>query len=57
LPRGGDVIAAWAEEFCVLLAHADTAAARAFDQRLRTELARTAPEALRFAGLQHRPMR
>jgi len=47
--RGGDVIARLGgEEFCVLLAHADTAAARAFDQRLRNELARTAPEALRF---------
>jgi len=47
--RGGDVIAAWAarSSACVL-AHADTDAARAFDQRLRTELARSAPQAIRF---------
>ena len=42
--RAGDVNARLGgEEFCVLLAHADTAAAHAFDQRLRAELAR--PEA------------
>ena len=47
--RTGDVMARLGgEEFCVLLANADTAAAQAFDQRLRTELARTAPDTLPF---------
>ncbi|MCZ8292551.1 MAG: GGDEF domain-containing protein [Hylemonella sp.] len=48
--RGGDIIARLGgEEFCVLLAHADTEAAQAFDQRLRIEMANTVPEALRAA--------
>lgn len=47
--RGGDVMARLGgEEFCVLLAHADTAAAQAFDRRLRAELARPAPESQQF---------
>ncbi|MBI2746615.1 MAG: GGDEF domain-containing protein [Burkholderiales bacterium] len=47
--RGGDVNARLGgEEFCVLLAHADTAAAQAFDQRLRAELAKAATQAIRF---------
>ena len=42
--RAGDVAARLGgEEFCVLLSHADTAAALAYDQRLRNELAGTAP--------------
>lgn len=48
--RAGDVNARLGgEEFCVLLAHADTAAARAFDERLRAELTQTAPQTLHFA--------
>ncbi len=44
--RAGDVNArVGGEEFCVLLAHADTAAARAFDQRLRAELHRATERA------------
>ena len=47
--RSGDVIARLGgEEFCVLLANAGTAATLAFDQRLRTELERTAPDILPF---------
>jgi len=45
--RAGDVNARLGgEEFCVLLVHADTAAAQAFDQRLRAELAQSAPQAI-----------
>jgi diguanylate cyclase (GGDEF)-like protein len=48
--RAGDVNARLGgEEFCVLLAHADTAAAQAFDRRLRTELAKAAPQAIHFS--------
>lgn len=48
--RAGDVNARLGgEEFCVLLAHADTAASLAFDQRLRAELAQAAPQAIHFA--------
>jgi diguanylate cyclase (GGDEF)-like protein len=44
--RAGDVNARLGgEEFCVLLVHADAAAAHAFDQRLRAELTRTAAQA------------
>ena len=47
--RTGDVIARLGgEEFGVLLANADTAAAQTFDQRLRTELERTAPDLLPY---------
>jgi diguanylate cyclase (GGDEF)-like protein len=47
--RAGDVNARLGgEEFCVLLAHADAEAAQAFDQRLRAELTRSAPQALSF---------
>lgn len=47
--RAGDVNARLGgEEFCVLLAHADTADAQAFDQRLRAELARAAPGTIPF---------
>lgn len=47
--RAGDVNARLGgEEFCVLLAHADTAAAQAFDHRLRAELAKAAPQAIHF---------
>lgn len=45
--RAGDVNARLGgEEFCVLLVHADTAAAQAFDQRLRAELTQSAPQAI-----------
>lgn len=45
--RAGDVNARLGgEEFCVLLVHADTAAAQAFDQRLRAALAQAAPQAI-----------
>lgn len=48
--RAGDVSARLGgEEFCVLLDHADTDAAGAFDRRLRAQLARGAPAALGFA--------
>lgn len=53
--RAGDVAARLGgEEFCVLLSHADTAAALAFDQRLRNELAKvprsTLPVTLGFSA-------
>lgn len=45
--RAGDVNARLGgEEFCVLLVHADTAAAQAFDQRLRAELTKSAPQTI-----------
>jgi len=48
--RAGDLCARLGgEEFAVLLTHADTTAAQAFDQRLRQELAATAPAALQFS--------
>lgn len=48
--RAGDMSARLGgEEFCVLLAHADTEAAQAFDRRLRVKLAAAAPVALNFA--------
>ena len=48
--RAGDVVGRYGgEEFCVLMNQADHAAARAFDQRLRTRLAASAPRELGFA--------
>ncbi len=48
--RAGDVCARLGgEEFSVLLAQAGPEAAQAFDQRLRAELARSAPQELPFA--------
>jgi diguanylate cyclase (GGDEF)-like protein len=48
--RAGDVVGRYGgEEFCVLMSHADDAAARAYDRRLRDNLARTAAQELGFA--------
>jgi diguanylate cyclase len=48
--RAGDVVGRYGgEEFCVLMGHADAAAARAFDQRVRERLAASAPGELGFA--------
>jgi len=48
--RAGDVVGRLGgEEFCVLMNHADDAAARAFDRRLRAGLAGTAMRELGFA--------
>jgi diguanylate cyclase (GGDEF)-like protein len=48
--RAGDVSARLGgEEFCVLLTHADTQAAQAFDRRLRAQLAHGTPTTLGFA--------
>ncbi|MEO7494863.1 MAG: GGDEF domain-containing protein [Massilia sp.] len=45
--RDGDVVCRYGgEEFCVLMNHADQAAAMAFDQRLRRRLADSAPREL-----------
>jgi diguanylate cyclase (GGDEF)-like protein len=47
--RTGDVYCRYGgEEFCVLMNHADGAAARAFDQRLRAWLAEAAPRQLGY---------
>jgi diguanylate cyclase (GGDEF)-like protein len=48
--RAGDVVGRYGgEEFCVLMSHADDAAARAYDRRLRESLAKTATLELGFA--------
>ncbi|CAN5894661.1 hypothetical protein BH11PSE8_BH11PSE8_39470 [soil metagenome] len=47
--RTGDLVGRYGgEEFCVLMNHADSAAAVAFDQRLRQQMARTATRELGF---------
>ena len=48
--RSGDVIARMGgEEFCVLLPHADQAAAEGFDRRLRADLEQVTPMELGYA--------
>ena len=48
--RSGDIVGRYGgEEFCVLMNHADHAAANAFDRRMRDYLADAAPQALGFA--------
>ena len=48
--RAGDVVGRYGgEEFCVLIAHGDDAAARAYDRRLRDHLAATGLRELGFA--------
>ena len=48
--RAGDIVGRYGgEEFCVLMSHADDAAARAYDRRLRDHLATTAALELGFA--------
>ena len=48
--RAGDVVGRYGgEEFCVLMNHADAAAARACDRRLRERLAAAATQDLGFA--------
>jgi len=48
--RAGDIVGRYGgEEFCVLMSHADDAAARSYDRRLRESLSRTVARELGFA--------